>query len=123
MDAGKSVTATFTVAAGGVKLSKTLLDFSGSNARKQKVTFTNQTGTSVTFIRASISSARFNQTNNCGVVAAGASCTATVTYYANGSGSGIGTLTLTSTAPNSPHVVNLTNVAPVVPAAAPAVAS
>jgi hypothetical protein len=31
-----------------------------------------------------------------------------VTYYPTNSGSDTGTLTLTSTAPNSPHVVNLT---------------
>ncbi len=123
MDSGKSVTATFALSTAGVKLSRTLLDFSGSNARKQKVTFTNQTGTSVTFIRATMSSTRYGQTNNCGTVSAGGSCTATVTYYANGSGSGIGTLTLTSTAPNSPHVVTLTNVAPAPPAPPPVTGS
>ena len=71
------------------------------------MTYTNNTGSQVTFIQATISSGKFGQTNNCGEVAAGASCTATVTYYRNNSGSDTATFTMTSTAPNSPHVVTL----------------
>ena len=71
------------------------------------VVLTNNTGARITFITATLSSGKFSQSNNCGEVAAGGSCTATVTYYPNATGSDTGTLTLTSTAPNSPHVVNL----------------
>jgi hypothetical protein len=62
----------------------------------------------VTFIQAIMSSSKYGQTNNCGEVAPGASCTATVTYLAGNSGNHQGTFTMTSTAPNSPHVVTLT---------------
>ena len=109
-----SVTATFNASAttpppaptGGVTMSASTLSFTATSAT-QAVTFTNNTGVRVTFITASMSSAKFGQSNNCGEVAPGASCTATVTYYPTNSGSDTGTLTLTSTAPNSPHVVNL----------------
>src|SRR6202008_3864918 len=77
----------------------------------QSVTYTNNTGSRVTFMQASMSSARYGQTNNCGEVAAGSSCTATVTYYPTNSGSDTGTFTVTSSAPNSPHVVSLTTAA------------
>jgi hypothetical protein len=90
----------------GVALSATELNFS-AGANTQTVTYTNNTGSRVTFIQASMSSTRFGQTNNCGEVAPGGSCTATVTYYPTNSGSDTGTFTMTSTAPNSPHVVSL----------------
>jgi hypothetical protein len=93
-------------ATGGVTLSASTLTFTGTTAT-QSVTFTNNTGTRITFITASLSSGKYSQSNNCGEVAVGASCTATVIYYPANSGSDTGTLTLTSTAPNSPHVVNL----------------
>jgi hypothetical protein len=111
MSADRSVTATFKKSTGpatgsGVTLSSTALgDFSGT--RTQTVTYTNNTGSKVTFIQASMSSARFGQTNNCGEVAPGGSCTATITYYPTNSGSDNGTFTMSSTAPNSPHVVSL----------------
>ena len=73
----------------------------------QSVSFTNNTGSKVTFISASTDSAKFAQVNNCGELAPGASCTATVTFYQNRTGGSTATLRLTSTAPNSPHVVNL----------------
>jgi hypothetical protein len=92
--------------ASGVSLSATQLNFS-AGASAQTVTYTNNTGARVTFIQASMSSTRFGQTNNCGEVAPGASCTATVTYYPTNSGSDSGTFTMTSTAPNSPHVVSV----------------
>ncbi len=92
---------------GGVTASPASLTF-GTTQSTQTVTFTNNTSTKVTFIQASMSSTKFGQTNNCGEVAAGASCTASVTYYPSNSGSTSGTYTLTSTAPDSPHVVTLT---------------
>jgi hypothetical protein len=111
MTADRSVTATFKKSNGsttdsGVTLSSTALgDF--SSTRTQSVTYTNNTGSKITFIQASMSSTRYGQTNNCGEVAPGKSCTATITYYPTNSGSDTGTFTMTSTAPNSPHVVSL----------------
>jgi hypothetical protein len=87
----------------------TLYDF--GIIRMQTVTYTNNTGSRVTFMQASMSSARYGQTNTCGDVAAGASCSATITYYPTNSGSDTATFTVTSSAPNSPHVVNLTTAA------------
>jgi hypothetical protein len=112
MTADRSATATFKKSSGtptsgsGVTLSSTALG-GFSTTRTQTVTYTNNTGSRVTFIQASMSSARYGQTNNCGEVAPGGSCTATVTYYPTNSGSDTGTFTVTSTAPNSPHVVSL----------------
>src|SRR5690606_37831372 len=80
---------------------------SGTTQGTQSVTDTNKTSGKVTFMTATLSSGRYTQSNSCGEVAAGASCTATVTYPPNVSGSNTGTYTLTSTAPNSPHVVTL----------------
>ncbi len=94
-----------TATASGVSQSAASLDFSGATTRT--VTYTNNTGVKVTFIQASMSSARYGQTNNCGEVAAGGTCTATITYYPGNTGSDSGTFTVTSTAPNSPHVVSL----------------
>ena len=91
----------------GVTMSATSLTFGGSGSSSQSVTYTNRTSAKVTFIKATLSSAKFGQTNNCGEVAPGASCTATVTYYPGNGGSSNGTLTITSTAPNSPHVLSL----------------
>ncbi len=112
LNASVAVTATFNASAGtggtggtGVSLSSAALSFGGSGSKT--VTYTNNTGAKVTFIQASMTSTRFGQTNTCGEVAPGASCTATVTYYPTNSGSDTGTFTVTSTAPNSPHVVSL----------------
>jgi len=90
----------------GVAPSTSSLAFT-SAARTKTVLFTNNTSKTVTFIQASMTSARFGQSNNCGEVAPGKSCTATVTYYPTNSGSDSGTFTVTSTAPNSPHQVAL----------------
>jgi len=114
MSGAKSVTATFNSStpaapvsgASGVSVSVSQLGFNGT-AGSQKVTYTNNTGAKITFIKASISSGKFQQANNCGDVAAGASCTATVTYYPSNSGTTTATFTMTSTAPNSPHLVTL----------------
>ena len=79
----------------------------GGAAGTRTVTYTNNTGATITFIKASISSGKFQQTNNCGEVAAGASCSATVTYYPTNGGSDTATFTMTSTAANSPARVTL----------------
>jgi hypothetical protein len=109
-------------ASGTVALSSGALSFGSGNPATQTVSYTNNTGVKVTFIQASMSSARFGQSNNCGEVAPGASCTATVTYYPTNSGSGSGSFTMTSTAPNSPHVVSLNSVSQV-PGVAPSSSS
>ena len=93
---------------GAVSQSATSLAFNSGAGQVQSVRFTNNTGGTVTFIQASMTSGKFGQTNNCGDVAAGGSCTVTFTYYPDNSGSTTGTFTMTSTAPNSPHTVSLT---------------
>jgi hypothetical protein len=92
---------------GGVSQSATALEFrTGSNATRT-VTYTNNTGSTVTFLQASIDSGKYQQANTCGEVAPGRSCTATVTWYRSNSGSDNATFRMTSTAPNSPHLVTL----------------
>jgi hypothetical protein len=93
----------------GILMSATSLGF--ATQVTQSVTYTNNTGATVTFIQASMSSSKFGQANNCGDVVPGASCTATVTYYATNTGSDTGTFSMTSTAPNSPHLVALSKTA------------
>ncbi|HEX5130300.1 MAG TPA: right-handed parallel beta-helix repeat-containing protein [Usitatibacter sp.] len=91
----------------GVTLSASTLDFrNGANATRT-VTYTNNTGSTVQFLQASISSGKFQQKNDCDAVAPGRSCTATVTWYRTNSGSDTATFTMTSSAPNSPHLVTL----------------
>ena len=109
MTAAKSVTATFNSAGGtgGVSMSTPSLGFGGSSGTRT-VSYTNNSASKVTFIRATMSSGKFSQSNSCGEVAPGASCTATITYAPGNSGTDPGSLTMTSTAPNSPHVVTLT---------------
>jgi P pilus assembly chaperone PapD len=102
----------------GVAVSVSQLGFGGS-AGTRSVTYTNNTGARITFIKATISSGKFQQSNDCGEVAAGASCTANVTYYPSNSGSTTATFTMTSTAPNSPHVVTLSASGSTLAAAAP----
>jgi hypothetical protein len=65
--------------------------------RQQTVTYTNNTGSRVTFMQASMSSARYTQTNTCGDVPAGGTCSATITYNPNYKGASSGTFTVTST--------------------------
>lgn len=84
LSADASATSTPT-SSGKVDLSAASLSFTGT--RTQKVTFYNNTGRKVQFIQASMSSARFTQTNNCDAVPAGGSCTATVTYTQSYTGS------------------------------------
>jgi hypothetical protein len=105
-----SVSASFNavVASGaGVTTSASSLSFGGAAPATQTVTYTNNTGAKITFMQALMSSTRYGQTNTCGEVAPGSSCTAAITYYPNNGGSDSGTFTLTSTAPDSPHVVSL----------------
>ena len=105
MNAAANVTAVFNQD-NGVAVSPSQLVF-GSTQATLPVTFTNTTGARVTFAQATMTSARFGQTNNCGVVAAGASCTAMVTYYPTNAGADSGTLTLTSDSFAGSHGVAL----------------
>jgi len=106
MNGAVGVSASFIPTGGAVTMSTTSLAFTGNEAT-QSISYTNNMAVPVTFARASLSSTRYGQVNTCGTVPPGASCIATVTYYPLNSGSDTGTLTLTSTAPNSPHVANL----------------
>jgi hypothetical protein len=120
MSGAKSVTATFNtttapaapVSTSPVAVSASTLYFTSGVRSSQTVTYTNNSSSTVQFLQASMSSGRYQQTNNCDAVAPGGSCSATVTYYPTNSGSDTATFTVTSNAPNSPHVVNLTTSAP-----------
>ena len=103
----------------GVTASATAL-YGFKATRTQSVTFTNNTGAKVTFLQARMSNGRFQQSNNCGEVAAGGSCKVTITYYPSNSSPSTGTFTLTSTAPNSPNTVALSADAAPTPTPTPA---
>ncbi len=78
----------------------------GSTAPSQSVTITNS-GTSAATVSGVTVSGDFSQTNNCGSVAVGGSCTVTVTFKPTAGGSRTGTLTVTSNANNSPTTAGL----------------
>jgi hypothetical protein len=78
----------------------------GSHASPQTVTIANTGTTSATVSGVSVTG-DFSQTNNCGTVAAGASCAVTVTFTPTTGGTRTGTLTVTSNANNSPTTVGL----------------
>ncbi len=78
----------------------------GSTAAPRTVTVTNSGTTSATISGVAVTG-DFSQTNNCGTVAAGGSCTVTVTFRPTAGGSRTGTLTVTSNAGNSPATVGL----------------
>jgi hypothetical protein len=79
----------------------------GGSSPTQTVTVTNSGTTSAT-VSAVSASGDFSQTNTCGTLAAGASCTVTVTFRPTASGTRTGTVTLTSNANNSPTSIALT---------------
>ncbi|MEV6929903.1 choice-of-anchor D domain-containing protein [Dactylosporangium sp. NPDC051485] len=72
----------------------------------QGVTFTN-TGTAAASVSGVSVTGDFSQTNNCGSIAVGASCTVNVSFRPTASGTRTGTLTVTSNASNSPTTVAL----------------
>ncbi|MDI1466248.1 choice-of-anchor D domain-containing protein [Catellatospora sp. KI3] len=78
----------------------------GSQSATQAVTVTNS-GTTGATVSGVSTSGDFSQTNNCGSVAVGASCTVTVRFAPTASGARTGTLTVTSNANNSPTTVSL----------------
>ncbi|MBF9066530.1 choice-of-anchor D domain-containing protein [Streptacidiphilus fuscans] len=82
----------------------------GATASTQAVTVTNSGTTSASVSGVSVSG-DFTQTNNCGTVAVGASCTVNVGFAPTAAGTRTGTLTVTSNANNSPTTVALSGTA------------
>jgi F5/8 type C domain/Pectate lyase superfamily protein/Abnormal spindle-like microcephaly-assoc'd, ASPM-SPD-2-Hydin len=72
----------------------------------QSVTVSN-TGTASASVSGVTVSGDYTQTNNCGTVAVGGSCTVSVSFRPTASGTRNGTLTITSNADNSPTTVAL----------------
>jgi hypothetical protein len=78
----------------------------GGTSAAQAVTVTNS-GTAPAAVSGVSASGDFSQTNNCGSIAAGGSCTVTVTFGPTAAGARTGTLTVTSNANNNPVTVAL----------------
>ncbi|MFL6121172.1 choice-of-anchor D domain-containing protein [Actinophytocola sp.] len=78
----------------------------GTTSGSQAVTVSN-TGTAAASVSGVTVSGDFTQTNNCGTVAAGGSCTVNVSFRPTASGTRTGTVTVTSNAGNSPTTVTL----------------
>jgi alpha-1,3-glucanase-like protein/F5/8 type C domain-containing protein/HYDIN/CFA65/VesB family protein/centrosomal CEP192-like protein len=78
----------------------------GTTSGAQTVTVLNS-GTASATVSAVTTSGDFAQTNTCGTVAVGASCTVSVTFKPTTGGARSGTLTITSNANNSPTTVSL----------------
>ncbi|GAA3121022.1 hypothetical protein GCM10010530_48820 [Kribbella aluminosa] len=79
----------------------------GSASPTQTVTLTNS-GTASATVSGVAATGDFSQTNNCGAVPVGASCTVTVTFRPTASGARSGGVTVTSNANNSPTSISLT---------------
>ena len=98
-----------------VSLSSTALAFgpeaTGTTSASQAVTVDNTGGDTLTVSGVTPSGANladFAQTNNCGAVAAGTSCTVNVTFTPSASGAASATLNIASNAASSPDTVGLT---------------
>jgi hypothetical protein len=79
----------------------------GGTSSAQTVTVTNS-GTATATVSGVSASGDFTQTNNCGSIAAGASCAVTVTFRPTTSGTRTGAVTITSNANNNPTTIALT---------------
>jgi hypothetical protein len=79
----------------------------GARSASQSVTVRN-TGTAAASVSSVATSGDFAQTNTCGSLAVGATCTVSVTFAPTAGGSRTGTLTIASNATNSPSTVALT---------------
>ncbi|WP_433380356.1 choice-of-anchor D domain-containing protein [Actinoplanes sp. CA-142083] len=79
----------------------------GATSAAQAITVTN-TGTTAATVSGVTASGDFTQSNTCGSVAVGASCTVTVTFKPTTSGTRTGSVTLSSNANNNPVTVALT---------------
>jgi len=78
----------------------------GAASAAQTVTVTNS-GTSAATVSSVTATGDFSQTNTCGTLAVGGSCTVTVTFRPTTGGSRTGAVTLTGNANNSPTVIAL----------------
>jgi hypothetical protein len=78
----------------------------GSSAAAQTVTVSN-TGTTTATVSGVSVSGDFSQTNTCGSLVVGASCTVTVGFTPTASGTRTGAITITSNANNSPTTISL----------------
>ncbi len=78
----------------------------GSSSATQAVTVSN-TGTTSATVSGVTASGDFSQTNTCGTLAVGASCTVTVQFTPTTSGNRSGAVTITSNANNSPTSIAL----------------
>jgi hypothetical protein len=81
----------------------------GKSTAPKPVKITNN-GTSAAKVSAVAVSGDFSQTNDCSMIAVGASCTVNVAYSPKTAGPGSGTLTVTSDAVNGPTTVALSGV-------------
>ncbi|MEV6845939.1 choice-of-anchor D domain-containing protein [Actinoplanes sp. NPDC051411] len=79
----------------------------GNTAAAQTVTVTNSGTTSAT-VSGVTASGDFSQTNNCGTLAVGASCTVTVSFKPTTGGTRTGSVSIASNANNSPTAIALT---------------
>jgi hypothetical protein len=110
----------FTVAATappapGASLSSTTLAFGsqavGVASTAQTITLSNSSSTYLTDVSVAVTGPNANsfaQTNNCGVVSAGTSCTVSVVFTPNSEGAQAATLNITDNAASSPQQVALT---------------
>ena len=78
----------------------------GSTTAAQTVTVTNS-GTSSASVSGVSVTGDYTQTNNCGTLGVGASCTVSVTFRPSAEGSRTGSVTVTSNANNSPTTIGL----------------
>jgi hypothetical protein len=98
-----------------VSLSTTFLSFApeqnvGSSSASTPVVLTNIGNSSLTLSQVTIDSGDFGQTNNCGTVAAGGTCTLQLTFSPKLAGLRSGTLTITDNSITSPENVGLSGI-------------
>jgi hypothetical protein len=107
------------IAAPAVSLTPSSLAFGnqpvGSTSSSKQITLKN-VGNATLTIQSIAATGDFKQSNNCGSVAAGASCVITVTFHPLVSGARTGAITVTDNAKPSPQTASLsgTGIAPVV---------
>lgn len=100
---GASPTTTATLSPGSLSFASTTV---GSASAPQSVTLTDNGPDSLTVSSVTISG-DYSQTNRCGTLANGASCTLTVTFNPTAAGTRTGTLTVADNASNSPQTISL----------------
>jgi len=109
MSANKTVSANYT-ASGTITVSPTVLTFNvlpGLTQGPVTVTYTNNSGGSVTVSSVTANLATYSVTNNCGSVTNGGTCTAHVSFTPTVIGAQNGTLSFADNASGSPRTVTL----------------